>query len=177
MADGARTTPLQLGTYHMANNNVYEPQRTNNFEVQITGFTGSKTSETITLAVDSYSAPQINISVIEVPYGNNRIKFAGTPTFENSSITLNDFIGQDVEKQLSNWQKEAYDYDTQAVGFATEYKKIGYLIEYDPKGGTPRQWKLVGCWIANLNLGNYAQGTNEVRKIECQLVYDYAIPA
>lgn len=185
--------PYQLGTYHMANVHEFEPQRTNNFEVQITGL--GEDGKTITLAVASYSAPQISQQVIEVDYGNNRIKFAGKPTFENSSITLNDFIGQEVEKKISDWQKLAYDYSTQKIGWAYNktvngntitgqdgnqvyggYKKTCYLIEYAPDGSMPRVWMLVGCWIQSLNLGNYSQDGNQVRQIECTLVYDYAIP-
>lgn len=188
-----KVQPYQLGTYHMANVHEFEPQRTNNFEVQITGL--GEDGKTITLAVASYSAPQIEQQVIEVDYGNNRIKFAGKPTFNNSSITLNDFIGQEVEKKISDWQKLAYDYSTQKVGWAYNrdvagnvftdnqgngvyggYKKTCYLIEYAPDGSMPRVWMLVGCWIQSLNLGSYSQEGNAVRQIECTLVYDYAIP-
>lgn len=174
MPDSARTKPLQLGTYHMANNNSFEPQRTNNFEVQITGLEGA---DTITLSVASYSAPSISQNPIEVHYGNNIIKFAGKPSFQDSSITINDYIGLEVEKLISNWQKLSYNYDTQAVGWASDYKKVGYLIEYDPSGGSPRQWMLVGCWISNLQLGEFSQDGNAVRQISCTLTYDYAIPA
>lgn len=187
------TKPYQLGTYHMANVHTFEPQRTNNFEVQITGM--GEDGKTLTLAVANYSAPTIEQNIIEVDYGNNRIKFAGKPTFNNSSITLNDFIGQEVEKKLSDWQKLAYDYETQRVGWAYSkdgagntfndnqgnpvyggYKKTAYLIEYAPDGSMPRSWVLVGCWIQSLNLGNFTQEGNSVRQIECTLVYDYAIP-
>ena len=174
MANSANSRPYHMGTYHMANNNTFEPQRNNNFEVQITGL--GDDGKTITLAVDTYSAPSINIEVITVSYGNNKIKFAGTPSFEDSSIALNDFIGQEVERKLSAWQKKVYDYSTQKIGWAKDYKKTGYLIEYDPSGGTPRAWKLVGCWISSLQLGEFAQEGNAVRKVNITLTYDYAIP-
>lgn len=166
--------PYQMGTYHMANDNAFEPQRSNNFEVQITGL--GEDGKTITLSVDSFDAPNITQNPIEVPYGNNKIKFAGTPSFADSSITTTDFIGKDVEKVLSNWQKLSYDYSTQKIGWAKDYKKTAYLIKYDPSGGTPRSWVLVGCWLSALNLGSFAQGNSEVRKINCTLTYDYAIP-
>lgn len=189
-----KVQPYQLGTYHMANVHEFEPQRTNNFEVQIVGLPNTN-GRTITLAVASYTAPQIEQQVIEVDYGNNKIKFAGKPTFNNSPITLNDFIGQDVEKIISDWQKLAYDYSTQKIGWAYNrdvagnvftdeqgnqvyggYKKTAYLIEYAPDGSCARTWMLVGCWIQSLSLGNYSQEGNAVRQIECTLVYDYAIP-
>lgn len=174
MADIANTRPYHMGTYHMANNDTFEPQRNNNFEVQITGL--GEDGRVITLAVATYSAPSINIEVITVPYGNNKIKFAGTPSFEDSSITLNDFIGQEVEKKLTNWQKKVYNYSNQKIGWAKDYKRTCYLIEYDPSGGTPRAWKLIGCWLSSLQLGEFSQEGNSVRQVTCTLTYDYAIP-
>ena len=169
--------PYHMGTYHMANKNSFEPQRNNNFEVQIVfDAADGIDSKIITLSVDTFSAPNININVIPVPYGNNKIKFAGTPDFEDSSIQLNDFIGLEVEKKLSDWQKMVYNYSNQKIGLATDYKKTGYLIEYDPAGGNPRAWQLVGCWPSRLQLGEFAQEGNQVRKVSLTLTYDYAIP-
>lgn len=179
--------PLQLGTYHMAQSNDFEPQRNNNFEVQITGLNSltsvdkgraiaANASELITLSVATYSAPQINVSPIQVSYGNNKIKFAGLPEFPDSSIVLNDYIGINVEKILSAWQKLVYDPKTQVVGLASNYKKNAYLIEYAPDGTQARQWMLVGCWPSALQLGDFNQEGGSVRQVTITLTYDYAYP-
>lgn len=175
-----------LGTYHMAGADRFEPQRNNNFEVQITGLENlttvdkglsvSNASENITLSVATYSAPQINISPIQVSYGNNKIKFAGLPEFPDSSIVLNDYIGINVERTLSAWQKLVYDPNTQKIGLASNYKKDAYLIEYAPDGTQARQWKLVGCWPSALQLGDFNQEGGSVRQITITLTYDYAYP-
>lgn len=182
-----RNNPLQLGTYHMVQNAGFEPQRNNNFEVQIVGLDNLKSvdkgtsmpsnaGELITLSVATYSAPQINISPITVSYGNNKIKFAGTPEFPDSSIVLNDYIGINVERLLSAWQKQVYDPKTQKIGRAVDYKRTAYLIEYDPSGTTARQWQLNGCWLSALQLGEFNQEGNSVRQVTCTLTYDHAIP-
>lgn len=163
-----------LGAQHMANGQAFEPLRTNNFEVQITGL---RNGESVTLSVDTFKAPNISQEVITVPYGNSKVKFAGTPTFNDSSISCNDFVGLDVERILSDWQKLAYNYGTEEIGYAKEYKKEGYLIEYDTKGKVVRQWRLIGCWLSSLDIGSFNQAGNEVHKVECTLVYDFAIPA
>lgn len=179
--------PIQYGTYHMARANDFEPQRTNNFEVQITGLNNlasvdkgrilaSNAGDIITLSVASYDAPQINITPITVSYWNNKIKFAGLPEFPDSSIVLNDYIGLNVERILSAWQKLAYNPKTQKIGQATNYKKIAYLIEYAPDGTQARQWQLTGCWLAALQLGSFSQEGNAVRQITATMTYDYAIP-
>lgn len=182
--------PRQMGTYHMVGNSGYEPQRTNNFEVQIVGLDRlvypangkstfsqpSNASELVTLSVASYSAPQINISTISVAYGNNTLKYAGKPEFPDSSIVLNDYIGINIERILSNWQKTVYDYDTQKIGLAENYKRDAYLLEFAPDGSNLRQWMLHGCWPAQLQLGDFNQEGGSVRQCTLSLVYDWAQP-
>lgn len=177
----------QLGTYHMVGNDSYEPQRKNNFEVQIVGLTGlksvqrkislpSNSSDIITLSVASAAAPSISIDPIIISYGNNKIKFAGTPTFNDSSIVLNDYIGLQVEKIIAAWHSLCYDPQTQKVGLASNYKKTAYLIQYAPDGTQARSWMLVGCWPSSVEYGDYSYEDNSQRQVTMTLVYDYAIP-
>ena len=169
---------MAMNTYldakHMANGYSFEPMRTNNFELQITG-AGIRNTD-IMLSVASFTAPNIQQEAIQVHYGNSSVKFAGKPTFADTTITCNDFIGMDVEKALSDWQKQAYNYESGEVGYAHEYKKEAVLIEYDTKGNPKRQWRIIGCWISSLNLGQFSQEGNQVRQIECTFVYDLIIP-
>jgi len=182
-----RVSPLNLGTYHMVGLDEFEPQRVNNFEVQIVGLTGltsvargvpvtDRASDYITLSVASYGAPQINVQPITVSYGNNKIKFAGLPEFPDSSIVINDYIGINVENILTAWQKLVYNPMTQVVGRASQYKKVAYLIEYDPSGQQARQWQLNGCWPSSLQLGDFNQEGNNVRQLNLTLTYDFCIP-
>lgn len=182
-----------LGTYHMVGKDSFEPQRTNNFELQITGLTdyyefdsndkgvgknklASTTSNYLTLSVSDFSAPNFEVSAIEVPYANNKVKYAGVPNFGGGSITFNDFLGIDTEKILVSWFKEVYNVRSQKIGRASKYKRVAYLIEYDPSGESARVWQLNGCWISSIDLGSFAQGTNDVRKISCTFQYDNCYP-
>lgn len=169
----ANTSPISKGTYHMVDNAGFEPLRNNNFELQIVDIEGS---DTITLSVANYAAPSISINPIEVHYANNSMKFAGKPSFAASSVTFNDFVGVNVERRLSDWQKLAYNYDTQEIGLASEYKKTCYLIEYLPNYTLARQWELHGCWISDLNLGDFNQDGNAVRQVSGTITYDWAQP-
>lgn len=181
------TGPHQMGTYHMVNHSGFEPQRTNNFEVQIAGLNElinandekiliSNAGELITLSVASYSAPQINLGNIPISYGNNKVKFAGLPEFPDSTIVLNDYIGIDVEYIISKWQSCVYDPASQKIGLAVNYKKTAYLHEFDPAGTNVRSWKLLGVWPAQMQLGDFNQEGNAARQITLTLIYDQAIP-
>lgn len=181
------TGPHQMGTYHMVNHAGFEPQRTNNFEVQIAGLDNlvnangesiqmSNAGQLITLSVASYSAPQINLGNIPISYGNNKVKFAGLPEFPDSTIVLNDYIGIDIEYIISKWQSCVYDPVSQKIGLAKNYKKTAYLHEFDPAGTNVRSWKLLGVWPAQMQLGDFNQEGNAARQITLTLIYDQAIP-
>lgn len=181
------TGPHQMGTYHMVNHSGFEPQRTNNFEVQIAGLGSlkdanntthkiSNAGQLITLSVATYSAPQINLGNIPISYGNNKVKFAGLPEFPDSTIVLNDYIGIDVEYIISKWQSCVYDPVSQKIGLAKNYKKTAYLHEFAPDGSNVRSWKLVGVWPAQMQLGDFNQEGNAARQITLTLIYDHAVP-
>lgn len=177
----------QLGTGFMINQDNWEPQRTNNFELVIEGldvivmangnmYKVPDACDRIRLSVASFTAPSLEIDRITTHYANNSIKWAGKPNFPDSSIVINDYIGVSTEEVLSAWFRAAYDFKSEKVGLAKNYKKTAYLIEYDPQGGTPRIWKLDGCWIAQFQLGEWSQEGNQQRQLSATFIYDRIIP-
>lgn len=148
---------------------ILEPMRNNNFEVTIPTLNNG---DNVTLSVASYSAPQINLSVIQASYGNSKVKFAGLPEFPNSTIVLNDYISLDTQDTIMAWHDLVYDPETDVIGYAKDYKKDGILTEYTSKGEFVRQWILQGCWPAELNLGDFNQEGGQIRQITLSLVYD-----
>jgi hypothetical protein len=134
----------------------------------------SKTvTENLKLTVRDFSAPTMELSVIEVGYGNNKAKYAGTPTFGGGSITYNDFIGLNTEKILTSWWNQGYNTKTQAVGRASKYKKDATIFEYDPSGVFVRSWNLYGCWLKSFDLGQYSNENNDKRALSCAIEYDF----
>lgn len=179
-----------MGTYHMAaNTNLYEIQRTNNFEfivtdidgIQKAGMIGGETNgnianaqEIIRMAVSSASVPFFSQSPIEVKRGNSTMKFAGVPSFDAGSIKVVDYIGASAKEVLLAWQSLSYNPVTEKVGLASDYKKDCYLVEYTPDYQKVRQWKMHGCWISKLNSGNFESETNDKMQIDVEIQYDKA---
>lgn len=171
-------TNSYLGVKHHVSNNIFEPVRTNNFELLVT--LGGDTHDTprevsLTLSVDKFSAPKISIDTLEVHYGNNLMKYAGKAKFDDCSLTVQDYIGANVETTLFNWFKLAYDPNTQVIGLASEYKKSAKVVEYKPNGEYLRSWTLKGVWIKDMDLGEFTQ-EGGLRKLNANLVYDYCLP-
>lgn len=182
------------GTYHMADNPaMYEPQRTNNFEFMVTGLgttilkSGfnegdsnaylSDPESIIRLSVKSTFVPHFSQDAITIRRGNSMLKYAGTPTFNNGSLTIKDYIGTDAKMALMAWQNQSYNVLTEKVGLAKDYKHDCYLLEYTPDYQLVRTWKLYGCWISSISESTFDyDNQNGVNEITATIEYDKAMP-
>lgn len=182
-------------------NETYEPQRTNNFELQIVGIhdivragytnTGTHgysteiwnrlnkfkedTTRELILSIKSAFSPKTSISVLEVQYGNTRTKFAGIPSYDNGTITWNDYYDYDTELILKAWQAAAFDETTGAVGDAVNYKRMAYLTMFSPSGRKARRWTLYNCWVSDVNGDDFSNDGNNVRGLAATFVFDRAV--
>lgn len=182
----------QIGTYHLADNPQYfEVQRGNNFEFVVTDIDGilragaqggeanatfPNAQELLRLSVVSCPIPHYTQQVVEIKRGNSTLKYAGVPTFNEGSLTLNDYIGADTKSILMAWQNLSYNVETEKVGSldVTNYKKNCYLIEYTPDYRKVRQWVLYGCWISGLSESDYSADSGDKHQITATIQYDHA---
>ena len=187
----------QIGTYHLADNpDLFEVQRSNNFEFVVTDIddlvragtrgdeAGSRIKngqEMLRLSIISAFVPHFTPEVVAIKRGNSTLKYAGVPTFNNGTITFNDFIGARVKDILKAWQNLSYQVETEKVGsvdnpfFGKPYKRDCYLIEYTPDYRKVRTWRLYGCWISSLSEGAYSAEDGGKHQIDCTIEYDRAV--
>ena len=183
----------QIGTYHLADNPRYfEVQRQNNFEFIVTdingitraGATGDEKNAKITnaqemlrLSVSKSSIPHFSQEVINIKRGNSTLKYAGVPTFKEGSVEFHDFIGADTKAILMAWQNLSYNVMTEKVASIdnTPYKKDCYLIEYTPDYRKVRTWRLYGCWISDIQEGEYSNESGDKHLITATIQYDRAM--
>jgi hypothetical protein len=179
-----------IGTYHLADNpNLYEIQRSNNFEFIVTGLDNilrpgvvgdennariGNAQEVIRLSVTRCPIPHFTQQPISVRRGNSELKYAGVPTFSSGTLEVNDFIGADTKSVLMAWQNLSYNIATEKVGLMQDYKKQCTLIEYSPDYQVVRQWKLYGCWISGIQEGDYSSDDNSKHTITATIEYDKA---
>lgn len=183
----------QIGAYHLAQNpEIYEVQRSNNFEFIVNMgdllkvyadesdgesayITGDKAQEIIRFSVVSASLPMFSQQPIEIRRGNSVMKAAGIPTFTDGSLVVNDYIGADTKSVLMSWQQLSYNVKTQKVGNMADYKKTCYLQEYTPDYKLVRTWKLLGCWVSSIQEGEFNMEDGSKKTISANITYDYAI--
>lgn len=174
--------PVSIGLH---NNTLYEPQRTNHFEVYIylpAAIAGGDTAlintyrKYVTLATTDFSLPNITVSPIEIPYGNTKIKLAGSVEYGGAdSLTCIDFVGADVEGILYAWQNLVYSPETGQMGWANNYKTDAKVLEYSADGACLSSWILRGVWPSAVDFGNsLSKGDSQVKNVSVTLAYDLA---
>ena len=179
-----------LGAYHLADNpDLYEVQRSNNFEFVVTGLgelvqSGATVGDdrplltnaqkVLRVSVVKASVPHFKQEVLQIRRGNSIIKMAGVPTFPEGTLVIRDFIGADGKSVLMAWRKLSYDDKTEKIGRMSAYKKDATLIEYAPDGVMVRYWDLKGCWLPELSEENFDMDSGDLRVITGTIAYDRA---
>ena len=133
-----------------------------------------KAQEYLKLNVVSASVPHFSLEVLQYRRGNDVVKFAGVPTFDAGSIKVDDVVGLDTKSILMAWQALAYDVYTRKGGRMKDYKRNCTLVEYTQDYEQVRSWTLYGCWISNLDEGEFDKENDGKRQITATIEFDRA---
>ena len=132
--------------------------------------------EVIRLTVNKAPVPHFELNDIEIRKGNSVVHYAGTPTFSDGTLEVDDMIGAQSKAVLEAWQNLAYNVVTDKGGRAIDYKKNATLIEYTSDHVKVRSWKLIGCWIKNISEDDYDKTNDDLVRVQGTIRYDRAIP-
>ena len=131
--------------------------------------------ETLKLNVVKAPVPHFSLAKLSYKRGNDTVNFAGVPEFKDGSITVDDVVGLDTKSILMAWQGLAYNVHTRKGGRMKDYKKNCTLIEYTQDFEQVRSWTLYGCWIQDIQEGEFDKENDGKRQITANIVYDRAI--
>jgi len=152
----------------------FEPMRTNNFALEIAGLPGEGTNN-LRLALETINLPTESNDEVELHYLNERRYVAGKVMFEGGSLTVKDFVTENVMKSVVQWRQQVYDPETGKIFAASNYKKAADLLVFGPDGQNERKWRLIGLWPQNANYGSLDMSNADLLRIEITLRYDKAI--
>ena len=136
---------------------------------------GKQAQETLKLNVVQAPVPHFQLEKLSYKRGNETVNFAGTPTFNDGEITVDDVVGLDTKSILMAWQGLAYNVHTRKGGRMKDYKKNATLIEYTQDFEQVRSWTLYGCWISNISEDNFNKEQDGKRAVRATIVYDRAV--
>ena len=186
--DGLSAYHLSTGTHR-----AYQPAKKNFFEFIVEGIDNllkpgvevdlaedsdyiTNGQEVIRLTVNKAPVPHFELNDIEIRKGNSIVHYAGTPTFNDGTLEVDDMIGAQSKAVLEAWQNLAYNVVTDKGGRAIDYKKNATLIEYTSDHVKVRSWRLIGCWIKNISEDDYDKTNDDLVRIQGTIRYDRAIP-
>jgi hypothetical protein len=151
----------------------FEPQRSNNFEIQLYGVPGQ---DLLVLSTSAFTPSTGKNNPIDLGYLNEKIKVAGQGTWDDAQLTVRDFVDQQTYASLMAWRKMVQDPATGFIGFASTYKKQGDVILLAPDGSVERKFKLVGVWPIDVKGASLSMDTAAAYTVTVTLSVDKVIP-
>ncbi len=158
----------------------FEVQRTNHFEVVLdlgklglSGGQGDVLSDHIRMSAKSIGTPKVSAEPIELKHGNDRVKVAAAPTFEDLTLTVYDTIGRDQIDVLQQWFGRIFNRESKLMGMVSDYKTNGTLYMYSPDCSLIRKWNLQGVWPKSFGMGSeFSFDSAEAQTITVELSVD-----
>lgn len=156
----------------------FEPQRTNQMQLIITGLDGQSNSrdDVLTLSAASFPIPKVSSGVISIGYLNEKRKFPGNPEYESLTWVFHDYVDKDVAGILWRWRQLVHDPVTGKGQLAAVFKKTAYLKQWSPDGNIERQYRIEGCWPSQFDPGESSQDGDEDVKISITIEIDKFYP-
>ena len=169
MGSGFTSSQGYQGASHFATDSNYEVQRANHFEILINldqlepKLNNVDTYQKhIRLCCTQASIPNIRINPTALRHGNEYVNVAGSPTYENTRISVYDTIGSNMANLLQEWYWRVFNPNTHHMGLVKSYKCTASLFLYSPDCSSIREWKLEGVFPTSLTFGELSaeqQGT------------------
>jgi len=152
----------------------FELQRANNVLLYVVGLEGNS-NDLLTLSLASFPLPKLSSGIIEVPYLNEKRKFAGQITYDDIAIVFNDYVDKDTSALVHQWRYLVQSPVDGKVGFKGTYAKQGRMVCYGPDGSTEREYELHGMWPSALDAGEADFASEDGVKINLTLSIDKVI--
>lgn len=130
----------------------FELQRPNNGLLYIVNLDGNS-NNLITLSLASFPLPKETSNIIEVPFLNEKRKFAGMVTYDDLTVIFNDYVDQQTARLLYQWRYLVKDPVSGKIGNKAAYAKAGRMVKYGPDGQSDREYELQGIWPSALDGG------------------------
>lgn len=134
-----------------------------------------KVKEVLRLNVVKCPVPTYSVETLQYTRGNDVVHFAGKPTFDGGSLTVDDVVGVDTKSILMAWLRNAYDPHTFKGGRMKNYKKNCTLMEYTQDYQLIRTWTLYGLFITGISEGDFDKENDGKRQLTANFVYDFAV--
>lgn len=180
MADNLAGQSYADASHFASESHNFEVQRLNHFEVvldlgklNLGDGQGEVLSEHLRLSVKTMAAPKVSADPIPLKHGNDTVKVAAAPSYEDLDLTVYDTIGRDQIQVIQTWFNRVFDRKTKLMGLVSNYKTSGTLYMYSPDCSLIRKWDLQGVWPKGFSLQDFSfDSSGEAQTITINLSVD-----
>lgn len=123
--------------------------------------------------------PSSVVEKIPVGYQNRKINLGGDRDFEDWIISIYNDMDHTVRNQMLDWSRMVHQQDRNIYGDKPEdYKKDGYVRQYDRQGNVTAQYTIKGMFPTNVaEIALDWDSNNEVEIFEVTLALDWWEPS
>lgn len=120
--------------------------------------------------------PNIDQNPVTVDYINTDFKIKGKSRWQNITLNLYDPIEINGALLIYNWVRRTHHNSESGVdGMPKDYKRDILLQGVFPDGRPAENWKMYGCFVADVNWGTYDLTSDDLIIPEVTLSMDYAV--
>jgi hypothetical protein len=155
---------------------ILQPKPKHRFRVRVIGFGPIAGGLELTQQVQSVSRPTLSQSPVEVHSYNSLAYYAGKHQWNSVELSVRDdvtnavnqLVGHQLQKQMNHFEQ------TSALA-GSNYKFQMYIETLDGgNDGMLEQWYLEGCYLEQINYGQFDYSTADAMTIDMTVRYDNA---
>lgn len=124
----------------------------------------------------SMSRPKIKFSTKEIGTFAGDVKVFNKPKFDNVSIKFRDDMANNINLALSSQLQRQYDFVNGRYAMSSGGAKFTLVLETLDGINEIRAidaFKLEGCFIENIDFGDFDYGSSDINDISVDISYDY----
>lgn len=156
-----------------------QPKLKFKFRVRFVNFGGldsASYSFDTTQQVITVTRPKISFTPTELGTYAGKVKVFNRPNFENISIRFRDDMANSLAEALGSQLQRQYDFNEGRYAVSSGSAKFTMYIETLDGVNELRAvdaFRLEGCFIANIDFGDFAYGESTGNEISMDISYDY----
>lgn len=159
---------------------ILHPRQKNRFRVTFANFGGGADAQPVSMQVIQAARPKIQHEKIALHRYNSVAYIAGKHSWEPVSVVLQDDVTGSAsevikaQEQKQQWLIGAEGQWLAAAGEGSLYKFVTYIDALDGNDQVTETWTLEGCWLENVDYGEWAYESGEAMTITMSISFDHA---
>lgn len=174
------TVPLNTDQSNNAQG-LLMPKLKYRFRVTFLNFGVENPSTELSKQVMDFTRPQLTFNPITLDVYNSKVYLQGKPEWNAVSVNIRDDVNGAVSRLIGEQIQKQFDFAEQASAYSGIDYKFQTIFEVLDGGNGAiapnvlETWELYGCFLTEVNYGNFDYKESDAASISMQIRYDNAL--